>query len=273
MRSADVLNGEWLKAAVIAGDGLWTGVEIAASTGSTNADLLARARDGEPEGLVLAADEQTAGRGRQGRAWQSRPGSALMFSLLLRPSLVPPAARGWLPLLAGVATATAVRAVAGVNASLKWPNDVLAGELKLAGILAEQADDAIVVGIGLNVLGQPADLPVPTATSLEMSAARQAGRVAGRNELLAGILAEFARWYQPWSGQWQGDPEGSGLRPAYLSLCATLGRTVAVELPGGRSLRGEAVDVDQAGCLVVRPPAGPPVKVSAGDVIHVRPAP
>ncbi len=264
-----MLNTDWLKCAVVGPDGLWTSIEVVARTGSTNADVLALARGGEPEGLVLAAGEQTSGRGRQGRTWQSRPWAALTFSMLLRPRLVPPAARGWLPLLAGVATATAVRTVADVEASLKWPNDVLVSERKLAGILAEQSGDAIVVGIGLNLLGQPADLPVQTATSLE----QQRTMPADPNVLLAEILAQFSHWYQPWSQVWPGDQERSGLRQAYLDLCGTLHRTVAVELPGGKSLRGEAVDVDHAGRLVIRRESGANVVISAGDVIHVRPAP
>src|SRR5580698_9986395 len=100
-------------------------LDVTPSTGSTNADLLARARDGAPEGEILAAEEQTAGRGRMGRSWQSPPRAALTFSLLLRPAPVPPARRGWLPLLAGAAVAGAVRIVAGLDARLKWPNDVL----------------------------------------------------------------------------------------------------------------------------------------------------
>ncbi len=254
-----------VKAAVAAGKGPWTLAEFVATTGSTNADLLARARDGEQEGLILVAREQTCGRGRQGRIWQSRPGAALTFSVLLRPRQVPPPARGWLPLLAGVAAVTAVRAVTGVAASLKWPNDVLVGDGKLAGILAEQSGDAIVVGIGLNVLGLTGDLPVPSATSLEQHGAGDRDRA----DLLIEILAQFAGWYLPWSGQWRGDPD-RGLRQAYLELCATLGREVTVELPGGKSLRGEAIDVDLAGRLVVRPERGPRAEVSAGDVVHVR---
>ena len=110
-----------------------------ARTGSTNADLLARAVRGEPEGVVLAAEEQSAGRGRMGRVWVSPPRAALTFSLLVRPAAVPPARRGWLPLLTGVAVAGAVTSVTGVHANLKWPNDVLAGAAKLGGILGEAA--------------------------------------------------------------------------------------------------------------------------------------
>lgn len=129
-------------------------------TGSTNADLLEAARAGAAEGLVLVAEEQTAGRGRLGRTWSAPAGAALTFSVLLRPAGVPPTRLGWLPLLTGVAVAAAVRAETGVPASLKWPNDVLVGERKLAGILAEAHSDAVVVGVGLNVTLSRAELPV-----------------------------------------------------------------------------------------------------------------
>jgi BirA family biotin operon repressor/biotin-[acetyl-CoA-carboxylase] ligase len=149
------LDAASLRRAALRPGGLWREIEVVTSTGSTNADLLARALRGEPEGVVLAAEEQTAGRGRMGRTWTSPPHAALTFSLLLNPG-VPPARRGWLPLLTGVAVAAAVTEVTGVGTGLKWPNDVLAGEAKLAGILAEAAGDAVVVGIGLNVSTEPA---------------------------------------------------------------------------------------------------------------------
>src|SRR6202044_1415756 len=133
---------------------------------------------------VLAAEEQTAGRGRGGRTWVSRPGASLTFSVLLRPVTVPPSSRGWLPLLTGVAVAAGVRSASGVAAGLKWPNDVLVGDRKLAGILAEQSTDGdtVVVGVGLNVATEERELPVsPTglpATSLLVEGA-DVGRAAG----------------------------------------------------------------------------------------------
>ena len=151
---------------VVRPGGLWSEVLVVARTGSTNTDCAARARAGAPEGLVLAAEEQAAGRGRLGRTWLSPPRAALTFSVLLRPAGVPPAQRGWLPLLAGVATATAVRHVSGLDARLKWPNDLLIGPRKLAGILAEQSGDAVIVGIGVNVSAARAELPVTGAAAL-----------------------------------------------------------------------------------------------------------
>src|SRR5215472_4664985 len=186
------LDAASLRRAALRPDGLWREIEVVPRTGSTNADLLARALRGEPEGVLLAAEEQTAGRGRMGRAWVSPPYAALTFSLLMRPD-VPPARRGWLPLLAGVAVATAVTELTGVQARLKWPNDVLAGEAKLAGILAEAVGDAVVVGIGLNVSTEPAELShllaAPGPGTLPATSLRAAGAAAlDREELLLAIL-------------------------------------------------------------------------------------
>jgi BirA family transcriptional regulator, biotin operon repressor / biotin---[acetyl-CoA-carboxylase] ligase len=248
---------------------VWRTVEVAGSTGSTNADLLARALRGEPEGVVLAAEEQTAGRGRMGRTWVAPPRAALTFSMLLRPA-VPPARRGWLPLLAGVAVAEAVAAVTGVPASLKWPNDLLAGDAKLCGILAESAGDAVVVGVGLNVSTGPAELPDPGPGALGATSLLAAGAASpSRENLLLAILAAFQRWYQAWQDH-QGDPDRSGLRAAYTERSATIGRDVRAELPGGKVLSGRAVGVDADGRLLVRVPSGAEVAVAAGDVVHLR---
>lgn len=262
--SAVPLSEERLRDATSGPGRLWTRVEVVPRTGSTNEDALARARQGEPEGLVVAAEAQRNGRGRLGRTWQSLPGSALTFSVLLRPAEVPQPVRGWIPLLAGVAVASGLREVAGVDARLKWPNDVLIGEGKLAGILAEQADDAIVVGVGVNVLGHAADLPVATATSLELHGAGD----TDRTELLAAILGQLEAWYSRWRRT--GDADVCGLRAAYLGLSATVGGQVRAELPGGRVLEGAAFGVDGSGRLLIWAGHGALVPVSAGDVWHLR---
>jgi BirA family biotin operon repressor/biotin-[acetyl-CoA-carboxylase] ligase len=268
------LDAAALRRAVVRPGGLWREVEVTAVTGSTNADLLARAAAGEPQGLVLAAEEQQAGRGRLGRTWVAPPRSALTFSLLVRPGSVPPGRLGWLPLLAGVAVVCAVQASTGVQAWLKWPNDVLAGPAKLGGILAEAAGGAVVVGIGLNVTAGPAELPLPgnpltpsalAATSLAILGAARLDREA----LLAAILAAFEHRYQPWV-QADGDPERSGLRAAYTGLCATLGRPVRAELPGGQLVSGLAAGVDPDGRLLVRVSPDSDLPVAAGDVVHLR---
>lgn len=270
-----------LRRALVRDGGLWRDVRVVAETGSTNADLAARAREGAPEGSVLVTELQTAGRGRLGRPWAAPARSGLMFSMLLRPK-VPARSLGWAPLLTGVAVATAVRRMTAwsqtgegflgegdgdvaVDARLKWPNDLLVGDRKLAGILVEKIDDGLVAGVGLNVGLRAEELPVPTATSLAIEGAP----LSDRAPLLRAILREFATWYREWTAL-DGDPEASGLRTAYKDLCATLGRTVRVELPGGREpLTGTAHDIDGAGRLVVAGPDGDSA-VSAGDVVHVR---
>jgi BirA family biotin operon repressor/biotin-[acetyl-CoA-carboxylase] ligase len=257
---------------------------VVEETGSTNADLLAEARSGAGEGLVLVAEAQTAGRGRMGRRWISPPRRALTFSVLLRPA-VPAGLLGWLPLLAGVAVASALEQTAGVDARLKWPNDVLADDAKIAGILAERSGSAIVVGTGINVLQQRGELPVPTATSLLM--ARRAGLAEARGpgpseapgpsvgadtreRLLTAVLDELARWYQAWVDQpHPGDADGCGLRGEYLRRSATVGAPVTVMLPSGQHLTGTAAGIDATGRLEIRTPAGL-VQVSAGDIVHLR---
>jgi BirA family transcriptional regulator, biotin operon repressor / biotin---[acetyl-CoA-carboxylase] ligase len=261
-----------LRHAVVRPGSLWRDVEVTGVTGSTNADLLARAADGAPEGIVLAAEEQSAGRGRMGRAWVAPPRAALTFSVLLRPATVPPARRGWLPLLAGVAVATAVRAATSVDASLKWPNDVLVRDAKLGGILAEAAADAVVVGVGLNVSTEPDELPAPgpaPAGPLAATSLRAQGWASlDRDILLTAVLGELEHWYLAWRRA-GGDPARCGLAEEYPRLSATLGRLVRVELPGGQLIRGLATGIDPAGRLLVRGPDGER-PVAAGDVVHVR---
>ncbi|XRQ05740.1 biotin--[acetyl-CoA-carboxylase] ligase [Actinomadura welshii] len=267
-----------LRRSLVREGGLWRDVRVVDETGSTNADLAVRAAEGAPEGTVLVTEVQTAGRGRQGRTWAAPPRSGLMFSMLLRPD-VPVPALGWAPLLTGVSVAVAVRRMTAwaqegerflsggdvaVDARLKWPNDLMVGERKLAGILAEKVDGALIVGVGLNVGLREAELPVETATSLAIEGAP----LSDRAPLLRAILREFATWYREWTAL-GGDPERSGLRTAYKDLCATLGRRVRVELPGAETLAGTARDVDGAGRLVVAGSGGD-TAVSAGDVVHVR---
>jgi BirA family transcriptional regulator, biotin operon repressor / biotin---[acetyl-CoA-carboxylase] ligase len=262
-----------LRRALARPGGLWRDLEVVESTGSTNADLLARALAGEPEGAVLAAEEQRAGRGRMGRTWTSPPRAALTVSVLLKPA-VPPARRGWLPLLAGVAVATAVTRVTGVETRIKWPNDLLAADAKLAGILAEAAADAVVVGIGLNVSTEPAELShllaTPRPGGLPATSLAAAGATTlDREELLLAILAGLEHWYRAWQRA-GGDPDRSGLRQEYLRWSATIGRTVRAELPGGQALSGPAAGFDSDGRLLVRLSSGAEVAVAAGDVVHLR---
>lgn len=241
-------------------------VEVLAESPSTNAVVATRARAGEPEGLVLVAEHQTAGRGRLDRVWVTPPRSALTLSVLLTPAAVPPARWPWLPLLTGVAVATAVRRVAGVHARLKWPNDVLVEERKLAGILVELVEGpsgpAAVVGVGLNVSTRADELPVPTATSLAA-----VGVDVDRSVLLAEVLRELGSTYDAWRAV-SGDAS-KGLSATYTELSATVGETVRVELPGGEQVTGKVRRIDAGGRLVVG--SGPGTRtLGAGDVVHLR---
>jgi BirA family biotin operon repressor/biotin-[acetyl-CoA-carboxylase] ligase len=266
------LKAPALRRAILTPDGFWTDLEVVETTGSTNTDLAARAKEGAPEGAVLVAEEQSAGRGRLNRRWSAPSRSGLFFSVLLRPSAVPVERWGWLPLLAGVATATALSRSAGVDTALKWPNDLLVTidgeERKTGGILAERVgEDAIVIGIGVNISLRDDELPVPAAASLALAGAK----ITDRDPILRAILRSLADWYAEWVAA-GGDPALCRLQQTYAAGCATLGRAVRVELPGGREVDGTAVAVDGDGRLVIATEGGGEQAVGAGDVVHVRPA-
>ncbi|WP_017597034.1 biotin--[acetyl-CoA-carboxylase] ligase [Nocardiopsis lucentensis] len=268
-----------LNAALTRPGGMWRGVDVLPAVGSTNTELLARAKAGAPHGSVLATEHQTAGRGRLGRGFTTPDRAALTFSVLLRVT-VPADTLGWLSMLMGVAAVGAVRRVTGVPAALKWPNDVIVpaevraegatADGKLAGILSE-ADfsdpdaPAVVVGMGVNVSQTRAELPVDTAVSLRGEGAADLDRSA----LLGAVLGGFEELYTVWSAA-DGDAEASGLADAYRGMCVTLGRRVRVHLPGEELLEGTATGVDAHARLVVEGPKGGR-ELSAGDVVHVRP--
>ncbi|MFJ6384766.1 biotin--[acetyl-CoA-carboxylase] ligase [Kitasatospora sp. NPDC092039] len=266
------LDEEALRHDLLVPGGLWTSLDVVAETGSTNSDLAARAAAGAGQGAVLVAEAQSAARGRMDRQWTAPPRSGLFLSVLLRPEEVPVERYGWLPILVGVAAASTLGRVAGVEVGLKWPNDLQAevdgAERKLGGILTELAGGAVVVGMGLNVSLRAQELPVPTAASLALAGAS----TTDRGTLLRALLREFAELYRDWTAA-AGDPHASDLMRAYVDRCTTLGRQVKVHLPGDRELVGEAVAVDGDGRLVVRTPDGVRRAVGAGDVVHVRPEP
>jgi BirA family biotin operon repressor/biotin-[acetyl-CoA-carboxylase] ligase len=256
------LDSAALSAGLVGGSALWRSLEVVERIGSTNAALVAAAEDAA-EGTVLVAEHQEAGRGRLDRVWTSPPRAGLTVSLLVRPD-VPAARRAWLSLLTGVALAEAVSEVAGVRVSLKWPNDLLAPDGgKLAGILAETAGHAVVVGVGLNVSTRADELP-DTGTSLALLS----GGPVDRGAVLLGYLRAFERRYLRWVGA-LGDPVSSGLAQDYLAWCSTVGTTVTVTMPDGSTLDGVAEAVDWDGRLVVRT-AGGVVELASGDVRHVR---
>ncbi|MGC4981098.1 biotin--[acetyl-CoA-carboxylase] ligase [Streptomyces sp. DT193] len=268
------LNGAALRRALVRDGGLWCDVEVVERTGSTNTDLagIVTGEKGADEGAVLVAEEQNAGRGRLDRRWTAPARSGLFFSVVLKPTGVPVERWGWLPLLTGVAVATALSHSAGVDTALKWPNDLLVTvdgeERKAGGILAERAgDDAVVVGIGVNVSLRAEELPVPGAGSLALAGAT----TTDRDTVLRAVLRSLEQWYVRWRDA-GGDPVASGLQEAYAAGCATLGRTVRAELPGGRTVVGEAVALDGDGRLVIATADGVQEPVGAGDVVHLRPA-
>ncbi|MEU6122400.1 biotin--[acetyl-CoA-carboxylase] ligase [Streptomyces sp. NPDC047123] len=268
------LNAASLRRTLLRDGGLWSSLDVVAATGSTNSDLAARA-DELPEGAVLVAEEQSAGRGRLDRRWSAPARSGLFFSVLLKPDGVPVERWGWLPLLTGVAVATGLSRAAGVDTALKWPNDLLVTvgdqERKAGGILAERAGSAdgggVVVGVGLNVTLREDELPVPTAGSLALAGAG----VTDRDPLLRAVLRSLEQWYGDWRDA-AGDPGVSRLQETYAAGCATLGRQVRAELPGDRSVEGEAVAVDGDGRLVLATADGMQQPVGAGDIVHLRPA-
>jgi BirA family transcriptional regulator, biotin operon repressor / biotin---[acetyl-CoA-carboxylase] ligase len=248
-----------------------TSFEWHAEIDSTNRRAADLAAAGTPEIAVVAADVQTAGRGRAGRAWTAPAGSSLMLSLVLRPP-VAASALPLLPLLAGMALAeTAERFVPGAEVALKWPNDLLVRAdpeepwRKAAGILAEAVPGGAVVGMGTNVdwwgVERPAELR-RTATSL----AEAAGHAVDRWRVMAALLGVFGNRYDAWCAL------PAAFLDGYRSRCTTIGREISAQRPGGEVLTGTAVDVAASGALVVRTPEGRRVEVGAGDVSHVRPA-
>ena len=244
-------------------------LEQVVATGSTNADLVARADDAD-DGTVLVTDHQTAGRGRLGRTWDAPPGTNLLVSVLLRPDW-PPENH---PLVTPALAVAAVDALAGggVPAAVKWPNDLVVEDGlalgKVAGILAEYIvgpPEAVVVGLGLNLAWPAAedDAP-PGATSL-----RARGHTVNRWDLLAVVLAGFDTRLDDLAAA--GGPER--LREAHLGRSATVGRRVRADTPTG-PVEGTAVDISVDGSLLVRPDgaANSLVPVAAGDVTHLKSA-
>lgn len=233
---------------------------------STNERATDLARRGDRD-VAVVADEQTAGRGRRGREWVGPPGGVYV-SVVVDPRLAP----GEYPLVtlaAGVAVVRAVDSVTDLDARVKWPNDVLLDGRKLAGVLTERVDDALVVGVGVNANLDPDALPAG-ATSLR--AARQEQDDGGRGDTGGadeGVdLAALTRALLEELSSLLADPDG--VLPAWREAADTLGRRVCVETPGG-DVVGEAVAVESPGALVVRTDDGD-VQVTTGDCEHLRPA-
>lgn len=245
-------------------------LQVIDHTGSTNADVVRAVMttpDDWPHLSVLLTTDQTHGKGRVGREWQTPPGSALAMSTLVRVPDLPVHARGWIPLLAGAAMVHAVsRQLQGQSVGLKWPNDVLVDGGKICGILAEVVPghpDAVVIGAGLNTRMTRDEFPVPSATSFAALGAKcdddrlMADYLTWLDKNLAALVAAA------------GDAKASGVHAAVEKICTTIGRIVSVLLPGGGILAGRAVRLDPDGRLVIVAD-GLETAVGAGDVVHVR---
>lgn len=251
--------------------------------GSTNTELLDEARGGSPEGHVVIADLQTAGRGRRGRTWTAPAGTSLMMSVLLRPpagSLSAPQA-SLITSAFAVAAVDAVRASCSVSVALKWPNDLVVdvadadrvdddqGYRKVAGILTESIlsgdrVEAVVVGMGLNT-GWP-EVP-PELRAVAQSLNLLAGHPIDRPALATSILEGFERRYASLVEARDID----GLRSAVLSRSATVGRSIRLDL-GDEVVEGIAVDVDHDGRLIVETSPGERRDITVAEVVHLRPA-
>ena len=235
--------------------------------GSTNSEAMMRARAGERAALWFVTTEQTAGRGRRHRPWIAPRGN--LAASVLEILDVVPATAATLGFAAGLALEAALRTVAGGGArsgfSLKWPNDVLAGQAKLSGILLEAeavpgGGLAVVVGMGTNVVAAPEGTPAP-ATSL-----RALGVEASAEQLFTALSDSWAECRDIWNG-------GKGfdeIRRRWLALAAGLGQPVAVHT-GQAIVSGIFDTIDDTGCMIVRTPTGDRVPISAGDV-HFGPA-
>lgn len=228
-------------------------------TGSTNADLLVLGANGAPDRSVLRADFQSAGRGRLDRTWEAPKGVNLLVSLLFRDV---PARMHVLTQVVALAATTVARDVCGVTTVLKWPNDILVGTEKLAGILAQAAPTDsdgripfVVVGIGCNLGWAP-----PGATSLASSGWTQ--EIAPHDFLLA-MLPEIDRLVIL---------DDEAMHTEYLSRLATVGSQVKVELPSGTFVEGRALSVEPDGRLVVLDECAVTHRIDTADVVHLRPA-
>ena len=256
-----------IDAAAFAG-GMWD-VRVREECASTNSEARALAADGAAAGTVVTTLNQTAGRGRLTRSWVTPPGASLSTSVVLTPPAAVPAERWpWLSLLTGLAVHDAA-AVLGVRAGLKWPNDVLVADRKLAGILIERVErpgslPAAVIGVGLNVAAAEGDVPA-TGTSLRMQ-----GATDDATEALSALLAALDARYRAWCAV-DGDPAaGEGaLLADYRAASVTIGTDVRVHLPREATLEGRCVDVDAEGHMVVEV-EGRRHTLGVGDVVHVR---
>ena len=227
-------------------------VDLTASTQSDLAELVnsSVAKSGE----VIAAEFQSNGRGRLDRTFEAPPKSALLFSLYVAPKR---ARSDWsfISFLAALAMREVISKDIKDKVSLKWPNDILIGDRKVAGLLAQQIGDGVIVGIGLNVAMSADELPVPTATSLALAGSNN----LDRNLMLSAFLNQFAEIFKEWDS-------GGDFLEKYRQVSSTIGRQVRVEVLGRDSIEAEAVAITAQGALILRDG----FEVNVGDVVHLR---
>lgn len=235
-----------------------TTIRTVATTGSTNADLIALASSGVEEGLWLRAEQQSGGRGRHGRAWVSPEGNLYTSTLVrLRPSDPPPAT---LALVAAVALDEAMRAWLPdtVPLAIKWPNDLLIGGAKLSGILLERSGDAVVIGIGVNLAHYP-DLPDRPATSLAAH-----GAAVDAASFLETLVDAFARWL----GKWRGEGLAS-IRARWSERAHPSGTALTARLSDGSATDGLFERLNSDGALILRLADGTTRVIHAADVFLI----
>jgi BirA family biotin operon repressor/biotin-[acetyl-CoA-carboxylase] ligase len=258
--------------------------------GSTNIELIQLAQsESLPDFTVMATANQVAGRGRSGRSWTAPADTSLAISVLLRPRLEGSAdlgKLGWLPLLGGLAMAQNVGnllSASGATVGVKWPNDVLVNERKISGVLSELvalnatsvtaeefgAQNAVVIGAGINLTMTREELPVETATSLTLEGADLPFQLDERiDQVLSGYLERLAFWYQRFTDA-RLSAVVSGLRQSVVENCVTLNRQVRAILPGDQEQLGRAVTIDDSGRLVLEQ-NGQPLPIAAADIVHLR---
>ena len=230
---------------------------------STNTELAQRASEGAAEGLAIVADEQTAGRGRLQRAWSSPKGAGLYFSILLRPT-IPQNCWPLITFMAALAVGDALREAAGVQTDIKWPNDLLSGERKICGILAEAIDTplgrAVILGIGINLTENA--FP-PELANVATSVSEAAGYAPDREQILAALLDALSRWYPRLA-------EPAQIVDAWSNRSTyAIGKLVQVS-NGDDVWQGTTSGVEPDGALRLRTAGGEIKLVRAGDVYRIR---
>ena len=227
-------------------------VDLTASTQSDLAELVnaSVAKSGE----VIAAEFQSNGRGRLDSPFEAPPQSALLFSFYIAPKRAV-SDWGFISFLAALAMREVITDQLAEKVNLKWPNDILIGDKKVAGLLAQQIGEGVIVGIGLNVAMSTDELPVPNATSLLLAGSN----LLDRNLILSAFLNHFENLFKEWDS-------GGDFLEKYRQACSTLGRQVRVEVLGRDSIEGEAVSITAQGVLILKDGT----EVNVGDVVHLR---